>query len=350
MARRKDAHKANSGQLPASPPIPPVPPAPSAVPDEVQQQHREGVVQADDRRKQSQQARPDDLRLNMMRSVVTEPLLSKVQQADPGAKFEVIISINETFPGGINEALKQVQDRAAKWGVKYTCVSNYCFACLTKEQILELAEEARALIKANGPNGSVVYRIWQDDDISVTLTHSLVTVKADAAQRAFQARGDGIVWAVLDSGVQGTHEHFLSFKTLDVGAPVQHMDFTPLANGALVDNFGHGTHVAGIIAGGWQSQSADPDGEPVVGTEMRDENSNDAVPRREKLRTISGVAPGCKLVSMKVVADNDVSTEPKQKAGQGKVSWVLQAIDQIQQWNQYGRRLSDSRREHEPGV
>ena len=64
--------------------------------------------------------------------------------------------------------------------------------------------------------------------------------------------------------------------------------------------------------------------------------------QRETLRSISGVAPKCKLVSMKVVADQTVTDDDKgirQVAGQGKVSWILQAIEQIQQWNQHGKRL-----------
>jgi hypothetical protein len=45
---------------------------------------------------------------------------------------------------------------------------------------------------------------------------------------------------------------------------------------------------------------------------------------------------------MKVVADRTVNDDAKsirQIAGQGKVSWILQAIEQIQQWNQHGKRL-----------
>ena len=71
---------------------------------------------------------------------------------------------------------------------------------------------------------------------------------------------------------------------------------------ALIDRFGHGTHVAGIIAGCWTS--SDPKGELVVGTEMRDESTDKPIPQRgEPLRSISGVAPKTKLVSLKVIAD-----------------------------------------------
>jgi subtilisin family serine protease len=279
----------------------------------------------------------------MMRSIVTEPLLSRVQQNIEG-KYDVIIALNELFAGGIKAALEYVEKRAKEWKVNYATVSHYCFACLTGEQIITLATEARQLIEGDGRNASVIYRIWEDNEISVTLTSSLATVKADAAQRAFRANGNDIVWAVLDSGIDGNHPHFKTAQspfgridTLAIDLPLDHLDFTPLANGARVDNFGHGTHVAGIIAGFWQSSNEQ--GENVVGTEMRDESSNDPIRQRDSLRTISGVAPCCRLVSLKVIADQTSTGDVRQTAGQGKVSWVLRAIDQIQTWNQYGKRL-----------
>ena len=324
------------------------PKTPGVDPQQPPEQHRDSVVQTDELRQQDQKSRHDELRLDMMRSVVTEPLLSKVQAAAPQDKFEVIIALNELSQGGIGVALGYIKKRADEWGVRYATVSQYVFACLTKEQILALADEARALTRDYGPKASAIYRIWEDSDVSISLTRSLVTVKADAAQRAFQARGDEIVWAVLDSGIQGDHPHFKSaaspfgaLDTLAVPDPLKPMDFTPLQNGALSDEFGHGTHVAGIIAGYWESKdpTGNPAGDPVVGIELRNEETNDPIPRRDKLRSISGVAPCCKLVSLKVIADRTVTGETRQTAGQGKVSWVLQAIDQIQQWNQYGRRL-----------
>src|SRR5215204_1906441 len=46
--------------------------------------------------------------------------------------------------------------------------------------------------------------------------------------------GDGIVWAVLDSGIQGDHPHFGpretpfgALDTLALQAPLAHIDFTP---------------------------------------------------------------------------------------------------------------------------
>jgi subtilisin family serine protease len=218
-----------------------------------------------------------------------------VKSGNPDVRFDIIIALNELFEGGIPAAVEQVSKRANELGVRCTTVSHYVFACLTAQQILDLADEARRLFQERGRRGSVIYRIWEDTAIDASLTKSLATVKADAAQRAFQAHGEGIV--------------------------------------------GHGTHVAGIIAGHWKAAD-EMNGDLVVGTEMRDERTNDAVRQRDRLRSISGVAPETKLVSLKVIADVTIpGSESRQTEGQGKVSWVLMAIEQIQQWNQYGKRL-----------
>ncbi len=337
-------------------PPPPDLPTPAAA-----EEHRETTTREGARAEAGQPRQRQEIRLDMMRSIITEPLLSEVAKAvgnkDPAKKFDVIISLNESFKGGIAAAMESVKKRADAWEVRYFPLSNYLFACLTAEQILELATEARELTEKYGRTGTVVYRIWEDTDISTTLTRSLITVKADAAQRAFQARGDGIVWAVFDSGIQGDHPHFKGtnsqfgpYNALDLPLPLVHRDFTPDGRAAassdpaksdataLLDRFGHGSHVAGIIAGYWESPN--PDGEKVVGTELRDGLTDKSVPQRgEPLRVISGVAPKTKLVSLKVIADVSGSGDVQQIAGQGKVSWVLMAIDQIQTWNQNGKRL-----------
>ncbi len=121
------------------------------------------------------------------------------------------------------------------WGIPYSAVSNYVFGRLSADaDPAARRRDADSSTRENRRNDAVVYRIWEDSDISVTLTRSLTTVKADAAQRSFHAVGEGILWAVLDSGIDGTHAHFAEkttihgrIDTLGVTAPIEHRDYTP---------------------------------------------------------------------------------------------------------------------------
>ena len=355
MAKKK-------GERPARPRRRKVSAKPPDQPTQIdQQEHREVVIDQTEQRDENRRKRPEEVRLDMMRSIITEPLLSLVQEkakaGEMAAVFDVILAVNEFFSGGPQRAVEYIRERSEKWGVKYSTVSHYVFARLTVEQILFLADEARGLFDQYGKAGSVIYRIWEDTEIDVTLNKSLPTIKADAAQRSFQAYGNGIVWAVLDSGIQGDHPHFAKretpfgvLDTLSLAKPLAHMDFTPdgarapaagtppdPVPSALRDRFGHGSHVAGIIGGYWESASGVD--EPVVGTEMRNEANNEAIRQRDSMRRISSVAPLCRLVSLKVIADVTVKGDGQQTEGQGKVSWVLMALEQIQIWNQYGKRV-----------
>src|SRR5262249_20258439 len=141
---------------------------------------------------------------------------------------------------------------------------------------------------------TAIYRIWPDFKVKSHIDHSIATVKADAALNAYAAQGEDIVWAVIDSGVAASHPHFgpPAAATAGVAGEVDHTLvhesvaslhrcfcelLTPGGLGqrdylknpddpslskedrkkrltdhraaAFDDEFGHGTHVAGIIAG-----------------------------------------------------------------------------------------------------
>src|SRR5262245_38299932 len=81
--------------------------------------------------------------------------------------------------------------------------------------------------------------------------------------------GTGVGIALIDSGVDARHETLWERVALSV-------DFT---GGDGVDRFGHGTHVAGIMAG---SQTWLPDG-----------------------REFRGIAPGAHIIRLRVFADTD---------------------------------------------
>jgi subtilisin family serine protease len=204
-----------------------------------------------------------------------------------------------------------------------------------KQAALPLREEATLVAEAPAPPVAppttpapytAIYRIWENFPVQPLIDRSISTGKADAAHRAFLAQGKDVVWAVIDSGVDRLHEHFKDTGTLDVKLPLKRFDFTvPNGEGAesaLVDGFGHGTHVAGIIAG-----VLVPREPKLQAIRTRMDPSQNIVQDVEPLDTISSMAPFCKIVSMKVLDDR----------GQGDVARIIAALDAVQRINDYGR-------------
>ncbi len=192
-----------------------------------------------------------------------------------------------------------------------------------------------------------IFRIWPDYVLHPQIDHSCSTIKADAAARAYAASGVDIVWAVLDTGIDGSHPHFSDGTLTDPKVKDLHADFTWLVRrqpepkqldgaAALCDENGHGTHVAGIIAG------RTPDGyEPYI-AELRPTSGDDSVaeadwptwkPRKlDPGRSLAGMAPRARLISLKVL---DSSTGvPKTTS-----STVMRALQHVREMNNWGRKL-----------
>jgi serine protease AprX len=101
---------------------------------------------------------------------------------------------------------------------------NYVFARLTRK-------ESRALVRQDEEHGEgrgtkrVIRRIWPDEPLTAYINRSVRTVKGDACRIAFGAEGEGVVWAVVDSGVQKDHPHFASCKTTELPDGLEHKNF-----------------------------------------------------------------------------------------------------------------------------
>jgi hypothetical protein len=162
------------------------------------------------------------------RTVIARPLLEQLDERGDDALFDVVIDVNMNYTGGRDRARERVADliavalassadaRVASTGIgvdhrKTDLSDQYVFARLDGRAIRALV---RLDAEAAGPGGAsnspakVIFHIWPDFEVQALLTHSVSTVKADAALTAFTASGSRIVWAVLDSGVQGDHPHF----------------------------------------------------------------------------------------------------------------------------------------------
>jgi subtilisin family serine protease len=186
-----------------------------------------------------------------------------------------------------------------------------------------------------------IYQIWPDFGLHTCMHRSVRTVKADAAHNSFSADGEGITWAVIDSGIDFRHPHFAMHANIDRLSPF-HRDFTGAREAApLSDEKGHGTHVAGIIAG-QQTLAQEPVEAPAapydpawrlqaVERERDVEHVDDTFvsSKLSRLNHIAGIAPKCRLISLKVLDE----------FGNGKASNVIAAIAHIQLINGHGRDL-----------
>jgi subtilisin family serine protease len=283
------------------------------------------------------------------RTVIARPLLEQLDERGDNALFDVVIDVNLNYTGGRDRARERVADliavalassadaRVASMGIgvdhrKTDLSDQYVFARLDGRAIRALVRlDAEAAGNASNSPARVIFHIWPDFEVRALLTHSVSTVKADAALTAFTASGSGIVWAVLDSGVQGDHPHFRKHKTLLLAAPLAHADFTAApgdAGAPLVDEFGHGTHVAGIIAG--ELTLADVAPGQTISAVARHRDETGAVTREVvPLTAIRGIAPQATIVSLKVLGAD----------GRGPVSNVIIALESIDRTNGYGKDI-----------
>jgi subtilisin family serine protease len=166
----------------------------------------------------------------------------------------------------------------------------------------ELTRSEIELVRAQH-QGLSINRVWCDSVKSALLDQSIDTVQARTANIGYRALGQKIEWAVLDTGINVKHPHFKTHDNVKAtwdctkpGAPKE----------GAGDGHGHGSHVAGIIAG-----------------ELELPNTNDEITR------LSGMAPQCGLHIYKVLDDD----------GSGQDSWIIKALDHIAETNEQAGKL-----------
>jgi serine protease AprX len=298
----------------------------------------------DRRRRDARSSKPFDPEV-LEAALIAAPLVERMQ-AQPTGDIDVIIDVDLGYQATRDVAKKRVLELVAKVGGKDSVKTKrtdrsgqYVFARLTADEIRAIARDQAPLPTRAGsasgtrPSERCVHRIWLDHELTSLISRTPATVKVDAARTSFSAVGDQIVWAVIDSGIEASHPHFAAHDNLSVVLPVKHMSFVGDENDAdaRIDAFGHGTHVAGIICGEIPVK-LDTQGKPekrIITLSRRRLESGDVEIDVEPLDHIGGMAPRCKVVSMKVLDDE----------GKGLSSNVLAAIEEIQRLNGYGREL-----------
>lgn len=311
---------------------------------------------------------------------MNHPGKARKKSADADALFDVVIEFNRDFPGGASAA-RDFIEKAAKSarGAPLTEPTAISLGFAEDEDSQQVAQPSAPLTDADLvralqapaefdfvrsswtdmylfarlPRKSIgilsswsmtngmplVYKIWLDHEVKRCVFESVRTVKGDAAQASFAAAGKGVVWAVADTGIDGAHPHFKTLGTLILPNGLQHYDFTgpyktdlDASDPALTDTDGHGTHVAGIIAGRTTTIET-PFSEGIKQLCVRTsilaaDETTDFIDEPHQ-GTISGIAPYCKLLSLKVLSRND----------QGRLSNLLAAIGFVQRKNDNGRNL-----------
>jgi subtilisin family serine protease len=279
---------------------------------------------------------------------ILDPVLNPVERErmgfspDHSDPVAVMIELNFDHPQGLQGAEIRLRElwRAVlpDQPVPEQIGADYWMASLPPSEIVRLVQADK---QAPNTRSRAILRVWPDFPVRALIYRSVATLKADAAQRAFAATGRGVTWAVVDSGIDMHHPHFRQHHTLGGDAAELHRDFTAGGRSgsgeALVDRFGHGTHVAGIIAGRLPSARRLSARRPraQVFEEVGDEQSN--VSRWQAqvlddytLDQLGGMAPECKLVSLKVLDDR----------GYGATSQVVRALRYVNDSvNANGRRI-----------
>jgi serine protease AprX len=142
-----------------------------------------------------------------------------------------------------------------------------------------------------------VAHIYADHPAFATLERTGAAIGLVRSRQQFDVTGDGVGVAIIDSGITAWHDdlYLQTGRSRRLGERVVHFrDFTQGRTSGWIsdrpsDEFGHGTHVAGIVAG----SGYDSDGRRM------------------------GIAPGADLIGLKVL-DAD---------GFGYISDVIAAID-----------------------
>jgi hypothetical protein len=171
----------------------------------------------------------------------------------------------------------------------------YVAARLTPREIQGIETECQAN----------VYCIWKNSRKRALISRSADVVQVPAARKAYRANGEGVTWAVLDTGVQSDHPHFQPRASKKQGSIAKVWDCTkrgrPVSllgsNHGSTDAEGHGTHVCGIIAGA-ESDAEEPGKH-------------------------TGLAPQTDLHVYRVLGDD----------GSGDDGWIIKALDHIAEMN-----------------
>lgn len=213
------------------------------------------------------------------------PVGTNLQKFDP-ALFNVDLLVSQGYTDAQTDSIPLIVEQGQE-RVTSTSGDGISATGVTTGSRLESVDAVTATV-SKASAGAAYEDLASSDDVSavyldkklhVNLDTAATRVNATDARQKYNVTGENVTVAVLDTGVDATH------PDLD-DAVVTQVDFSGDGTG---DRYGHGTHVAGIIAG---------DGTASNGTFV-------------------GMAPDASIMSVKVLGDD----------GYGKTSDIINGIE-----------------------
>jgi subtilisin family serine protease len=245
--------------------------------------------------------------------VIARDLVGDLEDARPEQTHEVLIELKSPEDTGgavardrasaslddrratVIESVRQVAGR----DVEFEELRRFVAARLTRAQVERLRTRHKELS---------INAVWRDAAKRALIHRSTHMVQARPANRGYGATGEGIHWAILDTGIWSGHPHFERYRNVaaqwDCTRRGAVIPWEPTPGQQRLDGHGHGTHVAGIVAG-----SLLLPGDEGAETEPLE---------------LDGMAPRARLHIYKVLRDD----------GTGSDSFIIKALDHIAEVNE----------------
>lgn len=259
------------------------------------------------------------------RAIIAKDLVKDVEEGLAEERHRVLIQLAPREGEGTVESLGRALVKEIDTMVRATATSQasdpadevkraavdklkrFVAAQLTRSEIEQLRTRYKDLS---------IERVWRDSAKRALVYESVHTIQARPAVLGYDATGRGIGWAVLDTGINAGHPHFqlhgnvkAQWDCTDTGRPKEYRYTEHDKQTHTLDRHGHGTHVAGIIAGECRS------------VRVKDDRDR---------RVFAGVAPQTVLYGYKVLDDE----------GNGRDAWIIKALDAIAEYNESAGELA----------
>ncbi len=258
------------------------------------------------------------------------PVLIELRKAGSGSsgkvadnRSEIVEWLTETVRRSALE--DSIDDGQELEEARIDVLQRYVAARLTPHEIMQLQAK----------HGTLSFsRVWKNSVKKAFMHVSSQRVQTSVARISYGATGEDIDWAVVDTGVAADHPHFTfngKQKTIKaqwnctLGKPLDPDD--PDTTNAL-DDHGHGTHVAGIIAGRSPLNPRTRNGQEVQLLERDGKVVEEPAGSNGREVELVGMAERAKLHIYKVLDRN----------GEGDDSYIIKALDHIAHVNEQAGR------------